>query len=92
MQQTEEVDFFNLIDQSNRMNSIGALLVVDIGANIGFHTLHTTAIGTHVIAWEPSPNMATLLCKSVHVNGFQLVVKVVQAAVGEEDGSVGASS
>lgn len=84
--ETEEVEFFNLVAQSNRTNSIGPLWVVDIGANVGFHTLYTAAIGMHVIAWEPSPDTATLLRKSVHANGFHSIVHVVQAAAGEEDG------
>lgn len=38
-----------------------AVWAVDIGANIGFHTLHMARRGAHVIAFEPAPDTAALI-------------------------------
>lgn len=43
---------------------------LDLGANIGFHTLHMAARGARVIAFEASPDTAWLLRSSAALNGF----------------------
>ena len=65
---------------------------VDIGANIGFHTLHMAALGAKVIAFEPSPDTATLLKRSIHANGFHPTtntgyVHVIEAAAAATPGT-----
>jgi FkbM family methyltransferase len=44
--------------------------VVDLGANIGFHSLHMAACGAAVISFEASPDTAWLLRSSALLNGF----------------------
>ncbi|KAG7343458.1 FkbM family methyltransferase [Nitzschia inconspicua] len=67
---------------------------VDIGANVGFHTLHMAALGIHMIAFEPSPDTSILLRQSVQQNGFdrqhskndQGRVHVITAAAADKPG------
>ena len=62
----EETSFLKYIFSDSNNNG----WAVDIGANIGFHTLHMAALGARVIAFEPSPDTATLFKKSILANGF----------------------
>lgn len=57
----------NGVNDGNPGNSGWA---VDIGAYIGFHTLHMAASGMNVIAFEPALDTASLLRQSVRANGF----------------------
>lgn len=62
---------------------------VDIGANIGFHSLHMAALGTNVIAFEPSPDTASLLERSIRENNIfdgGGSVQIVRAAAAEVKG------
>lgn len=43
---------------------------VDIGANVGFHSLHMAMLGMDVIALEPSPDTAALLRRSIQINNL----------------------
>lgn len=62
---------------------------IDIGANIGMHTL-AAARALHgrgrVVAFEPFAPTERLLSKSVWLNGFADIVEVHQAAVSSRDG------
>jgi FkbM family methyltransferase len=67
------------------------MVVVDVGANIGFYTLMAAArVGPsgRVIAFEPSVENCELLKMSLTANNFQHVA-VHQVAVADEDGMVG---
>ncbi|CAB9524921.1 Inherit from proNOG: methyltransferase Fkbm family [Seminavis robusta] len=46
------------------------MLVLDLGANIGFHSLHMASCGARVVAFEASPDTAWLLRSSAKLNGF----------------------
>ena len=46
------------------------MLVLDLGANIGFHSLHMASCGAQVLAFEASPDTAWLLRSSAALNGF----------------------
>jgi hypothetical protein len=49
------------------------MVVVDIGANIGYYTLlaaHLVGDKGKVFAFEPDPNNYDLLCKNIEVNGY----------------------
>jgi len=65
---------------------------VDVGANFGYYTmLLADVVGAAgaVIAVEPNPDTATLLRRSVQLNGYAGYTEVVEAALGAEaDGSV----
>jgi FkbM family methyltransferase len=63
-------------------------VAVDVGANIGVHTIHLSeAVGTtgRVFAFEPEPHVAELLRENCALNGSANVM-VLQAAVGAASG------
>jgi hypothetical protein len=59
-------------NNNNNINDVDttSLWAVDIGANIGFHALHMASLGMNVIAFEPAPDTANLLQKSIWENDF----------------------
>lgn len=62
---------------------------VDVGASIGFHTLHAArAVGFSgtVIAFEPAPAIFRLLQRSVHLNGLGAICKCMNLAVSSSEG------
>ena len=62
---------------------------VDIGANIGTHTLYALRSGrfTGAVAFEPEPKNARLLTMNMDANGVSNVVTVVPKAAGEAAGT-----
>ena len=100
----EEIEFADIVVATCAATSTGdnndsAGWAVDIGANIGFHTIYMAAIGMNVIAFEPATDTAGLLQKSIAANGFENgksnndntyrnhpTVHVVRAAAGERNG------
>ncbi|HEX9671072.1 MAG TPA: FkbM family methyltransferase [Thermoanaerobaculia bacterium] len=65
---------------------------LDIGANVGLFTIHMAAlVGPQgkVYAFEPSPELAELLARSVAENGFAGRVELVRAAVADRSGTAG---
>ncbi|MDR6987953.1 FkbM family methyltransferase [Paenarthrobacter nitroguajacolicus] len=59
-------------------------LVVDVGANIGNHSLYFAAVcGTNVISFEPLPLAAEILQRNIAVNSLQEQVEVRRKALGE---------
>jgi len=54
----------------------GHATLLDVGANIGFHTLAIAAAGYKVAAVEPLPDNVALLRKSVEANAFADLVEV----------------
>lgn len=64
--------------------------VIDVGANIGMHTVtFARCVGPEgeVFAFEPGPDNLTLLRRNIEVNGYKNV-KIVPKAVGERSGTV----
>ncbi len=62
--------------------------IVDIGANIGNHTIFFAAIlGAKVIAFEPYGPNYELLRLNVAANGLEGLVDTHRVALGEQDGS-----
>jgi len=62
---------------------------VDIGANIGWYTVHAAQIvgpAGLVIAFEPRPDTFARLSRSVALNGFEAWVELHQAALGATPG------
>ncbi len=59
---------------------------VDMGANIGLHSVLLGRMGLTVTAYEPDPNHVALLAKHVAANGVEDRVTIVQAAVARENG------
>jgi FkbM family methyltransferase len=59
---------------------------IDVGANAGYHCLRMAALvgpAGSVHAFEPAPDAAALLRRSVELNGFAGRVRVEQAAVSD---------
>jgi FkbM family methyltransferase len=66
------------------------MLVVDVGANLGYFTLLMAELvgpGGAVHAFEPNPKIADRLTKSVDINGFYGRVTVHRDPLGSHDGA-----
>ena len=66
-------------------------LAVDVGANIGFYTLHfarRTGPGGHVFAFECNPDLVQLLRDSVEINNLDERCTIHSVAVTDHDGEV----
>ena len=66
------------------------MVVVDVGANIGFHALHAAKLvhpGGRVVAVEPDPGNAALLSFSLTLNP-DLPVEVIEAALSDAAGTL----
>ncbi|MDK1389752.1 FkbM family methyltransferase [Sinorhizobium sp. 8-89] len=62
-------------------------LVLDIGANVGNHTLYLAAVyGCSVIAFEPNAHLAESLIRSAKLNDLDARIKVIAKGVGAEPG------
>ena len=57
-------------------------LVLDIGANIGNHTLYLAAFGCHVHAFEPNRSLCEAMHKSAIANGFDNLLQIHSVGVG----------
>ncbi len=78
--------------EQSMLTEIGPLLpenptVVDVGANIGNHSLFfAKVIGAQVISFEPNPDAFTILEASVALNQLNDQVELHQIAVGAAEG------
>lgn len=62
--------------------------VVDVGANIGYYTLLSLALGHNLISFEPNPGNILRLCDSLRLNDWtQNDVHIFQHAVSNEHGA-----
>lgn len=62
-------------------------LVLDVGANIGNHTVYfSKVLGLSVIAFEPNPRAQRLLKENVRINEVADLVEIHDVALGREDG------
>jgi len=90
--EAEEMEFTDLVVAAIQQSTTQQrnAWAVDIGANIGFHTLHMAANGMNVVAFEPAIDTASLLQKSIEANAFdgqfRPKVHLVRAAAGESNG------
>ena len=58
-------------------------LVLDVGANIGNHTLYLSAVvGCQVVAFEPNSSLVRALQNSVNINGFNDLVTIYNCGLG----------
>jgi FkbM family methyltransferase len=61
------------------------MTAIDVGANFGYYTMLLAALvgdAGRVLAIEPAPETATMLRRSVALNGFERVTTVIEAAAG----------
>lgn len=64
-------------------------LFLDVGANIGSFTILASGVASATTwAFEPDPGTASSLRRNVAINGLQDLVTVIEAAVGEHDGTI----
>ena len=74
-------------NKSARSDPGFAPLVVDVGANFGWYTLLSLALGCHVVAFEPIPTYANILALGLRRNpGFTARTTLHRAVVAEEAG------
>jgi FkbM family methyltransferase len=57
-------------------------LFVDVGANIGIHSLAAAAVGAEVVAFEPDLHNQALIAASVCLNGFESLVRLYPVGLG----------
>lgn len=83
-------DFINALLKTHAEGAQGgaawASWLLDVGSNIGVHTMHAAAAGAHVIAVEANPATAVRIRCSVARNGFGGRVHVINAAVQDTGG------
>ncbi len=63
-------------------------LLVDVGANVGLHTVLAAACGAEVVALEPLPAARTMLERNVARNGFTGRVNVLAAGAAATRGEL----
>jgi protein O-GlcNAc transferase len=62
-------------------------LYIDIGANIGNHTLFMASVsGCEVMAFEPNKKLVSALNESISINGLEDKVRVFAKGVGKKQG------
>ena len=60
-------------------------LVIDVGANIGNHTLYlASVVGCDVIAFEPNPLLCAPLRETIRANALDKQVTLIQKGVGKD--------
>lgn len=81
-----EIDLLELVARRLKQP---AGVIVDVGANIGNHTVYfAKVLGARVVSIEPQPVAAEVLRRNLAVNEVAFRVHVVQAAAGERSGVV----
>lgn len=63
--------------------------IIDIGANIGTFSLYAAVHAPHssIIAIEPEPQNNSYLRQNIAANKFSERIKIIEAAIGDSDGS-----
>lgn len=62
-------------------------IALDMGANLGFHTVNMARFGAHVISWECVPDNLRLLNANIQLAGVRERVQVIGAAVSDRVGT-----
>jgi FkbM family methyltransferase len=61
--------------------------VVDVGANIGIHTVALAGLGAKVAAFEPGTEARSVLSRNIALNGAEGTVRVFPFALSDHDGA-----
>ncbi len=86
--QRREIDqAISVLAQNMRLSADAVF--VDIGANIGTHTVYALRSGrfTRAVAFEPEPKNARLLAMNMEANRLTDIVKIIPKAAGEAVGT-----
>jgi FkbM family methyltransferase len=68
-------------------NVKSGMVAIDVGANMGYYTVlfgKSVGAGGHVLAVEPNPRAASLLRRSVDINGYSARTRVAQIACADK--------
>ena len=63
-------------------------VIVDVGANSGYYSLMSAALGCQVVAFEPQPGCQKRLDEAIRINAFQEAMRVVPRPVGLPPGTL----
>ena len=97
----EQDDIFQIIRKSGHFYEMGMLhalgqmiapgdLVVDVGANIGNHSIYFAGVcGARVVAIEPDPAAVRILKRNIAANGLEHLIEVRAHALGNAPQSAG---
>ena len=62
----------------------GPIQFIDVGANVGHHSLYMSGVADQVVAFEPFPDSCAKLQEKLELNAIRNV-KVIPVGLGEED-------
>jgi len=62
-------------------------LILDVGANSGYYSFLSAALGCQVVAFEPQPGCHARLGAAIEVNGFHKAMRLVPRPVGLPQGA-----
>ena len=63
-------------------------LIVDVGANSGYYSLVSAALGCQVVAFEPQPGCHKRLNAAIQINFFHEAMRYVPRPVGFQQGTI----
>lgn len=58
-------------------------VVINIGANLGYHSINLANISSKVIAFEPQKKIFNQLCSNIYLNDFDEKIDAYQLALGD---------
>jgi FkbM family methyltransferase len=67
-------------------------VVVNIGANIGYHAIKLADLSNRVIAFEPQNKIFNQLCANIHINDLDSKIDAFKLGLGEESKTIKMSS
>ena len=78
-----------LADAGRLVGDSDDAVFVDVGANIGTHTVYALRTGRFAgaVAFEPEPRNARLLAMNLEANGYARIATIVEKAAGETAGT-----
>lgn len=75
----------SMAKQLERINKDKSGAVLDVGMNLGNHALFFAALGYKVIGIEANPKMSAIAKKSIQINGFDNLIKVIECGVSDKE-------
>lgn len=75
----------SMAKQLERVNKDKSGAVLDVGMNLGNHALFFAALGYKVIGIEANKKMSEIAKKSIQINGFEKLIKVIECGVSDKE-------